>query len=78
MSKKGVKIKIDEYLGPLGKIKGFEFTTGKVQYSDETEFEPLGPTPRPTIPTLRNWFFKLMDRYKPFYMPICDIVNGFS
>ncbi|MFX1525509.1 MAG: CO dehydrogenase/acetyl-CoA synthase complex subunit alpha, partial [Promethearchaeota archaeon] len=23
--------------------------------------------------TLRNWFFTLMDRYKPTYMPICDM-----
>ncbi len=27
----------------------------------------------PHIPTLRSWFFKLMNRYKPFYMPICDM-----
>ena len=73
MSKKGAKIKIDEYKGPLGTIKGFELTTGKVSYGDETEWEPMGPTPMPHIPTLRNWFMKLMERYKPFYMPICDM-----
>ena len=72
MSKKGAKLKIDSYKGPMGQIKGFEFTTGKVSYGDETEWEPMGPHPKPHIPTLRNWFFKLMDRYKPFYMPICD------
>jgi acetyl-CoA decarbonylase/synthase complex subunit alpha len=73
MSKKGAKIKIDSYKGPLGSIKGFELTTGKVSYGDETEWEPMGPTPKPHIPTLRSWFFKLMERYKPFYMPICDM-----
>ncbi|TFG02553.1 MAG: CO dehydrogenase/acetyl-CoA synthase complex subunit epsilon [Promethearchaeota archaeon] len=73
MSKKGAKIKIDSYKGPLGSIKGFELTTGKVSYGDETEWEPMGPTPQPHIPTLRNWFFKLMERYKPYYMPICDM-----
>ena len=73
MSKKGVKIKIDFYKGPLGSIKGFEFTTGKVHYGDETEWEIMGPHPMPHIPTLRPWFFKLMERYKPFYMPICDM-----
>ena len=73
MSKKGAKIKIDEYKGPLGSIKGFELTTGKISYGDETEWEPMGPTPMPGIPTLRDWFFKLMERYKPFYMPICDM-----
>jgi len=30
MSKKGARIKIDEYKGPFGSIKGFELTTGKV------------------------------------------------
>ena len=73
MSKKGAKIKIDEYKGPLGSIKGFELTTGNLSYGDETEWEPMGPHPKPHIPTLRSWFFKLMERYKPFYMPICDM-----
>ena len=73
MSKKGARLKIDEYKGPLGSIKGFELTTGKISWGDETEWEPMGPTPKPEIPTLRSWFFKLMERYKPFYMPICDL-----
>ncbi|MFX0031506.1 MAG: CO dehydrogenase/acetyl-CoA synthase complex subunit alpha [Candidatus Hodarchaeota archaeon] len=74
MSKKGAKLKIESYKGPLGTIKGFELTAGKViSEGDETEWEEMGPTPKPTIPTLRNWFFKLMERYKPFYMPICDM-----
>ncbi len=73
MSKKGAKIKIDSYKGPLGSIKGFEFTTGHVSMGDETEWEPMGPHPKPHIPTLRPWFFKLMERYKPYYMPICDM-----
>ncbi|MHA1912750.1 MAG: CO dehydrogenase/acetyl-CoA synthase complex subunit alpha [Promethearchaeota archaeon] len=73
MEKQGAKIKIDEYKGPLGSIKGFELTTGKISYGDETEWEPMGPHPMPHIPTLRSWFFTLMDRYKPTYMPICDM-----
>ncbi|MFX1236691.1 MAG: acetyl-CoA decarbonylase/synthase complex subunit alpha, partial [Promethearchaeota archaeon] len=75
MSKeKGARVKIDSYKGPFGTIKGFEFTTGKiVSEGDETEWEPMGPHPKPHIPTLRSWFMKLMERYKPFYMPICDM-----
>ncbi|MHA2185213.1 MAG: CO dehydrogenase/acetyl-CoA synthase complex subunit alpha [Promethearchaeota archaeon] len=73
MEKQGAKLKIDEYKGPLGSIKGFELTTGKISYGDETEWEPMGPHPKPHIPTLRSWFFKLMERYKPTYMPICDM-----
>lgn len=73
MTEKGVRIKIDEYKGSLGKIKGFEFTVGKIVSSDYEEWEPMGPTPKPKIPTLRPWFMKLMERYPPFYMPICDM-----
>jgi len=73
LSKKGAKIKIDSYKGPLGQIKGFEFTAGRVAAGDQEEWEPMGPTPKPHIPTLRDWFFKLMERYKPYYMPICDM-----
>ena len=36
MSRKGAKLKIDSYKGPLGTIKGFELTTGKVSFGDET------------------------------------------
>ncbi|MFX1454112.1 MAG: hypothetical protein ACFFDB_01935 [Promethearchaeota archaeon] len=43
MSKKGARIKIDEYKGPLGIIKGFELTTGKLSLGDDTEWEPMGP-----------------------------------
>jgi acetyl-CoA decarbonylase/synthase complex subunit alpha len=73
LEKRGAKVKIDEYKGPLGTIKGFELTTGKIAYGDETEWEPMGPHPMPHIPTLRPWFFKLMERYTPTYMPICDM-----
>ncbi|MFX0057327.1 MAG: CO dehydrogenase/acetyl-CoA synthase complex subunit alpha [Candidatus Heimdallarchaeota archaeon] len=74
MSKKGAKLKIDSYKGPFGTIKGFELTAGKIiSEGDETEWEPMGPHPKPHIPTLRSWFFRLMERYKPYYMPICDM-----
>lgn len=73
MTEKGGKIKIDEYQGPMGKIKGFEFTIGEIITGDEEEWEPMGPTPKPSIATLRPWFMKLMERYPPIYMPICDM-----
>ncbi len=48
----------------IGKIEGEE--------EEEEEWEPVGPTPMPTIATLRSWDFKLLRRYKPFYAPFCD------
>jgi len=66
------QIKIDKYSGRFGDIKGFELTIGKI-LSEEEEWEPLGPTPKPHIADLRNWFMTLMKRYPPFYMSVNDI-----
>jgi acetyl-CoA decarbonylase/synthase complex subunit alpha len=33
----------------------------------------MGPTPYPSITDLREWDFKLLQRYKPFYLPFCDV-----
>jgi len=40
---------------------------------EEEEWEPMGPTPMPRIATLRDWDFKLLNRYKPLYAPFCDM-----
>ncbi|MCP4763560.1 MAG: CO dehydrogenase/acetyl-CoA synthase complex subunit epsilon, partial [archaeon] len=69
----GAKIKVDKYSGRFGKVKGFEMTIGKLVSGDETEWEPMGPTPKPEIKDLRDWFMRLMDRYQPFYMSISDV-----
>jgi acetyl-CoA decarbonylase/synthase complex subunit alpha len=39
----------------------------------EDQWEPLGHTPMPEIPDLRNWDMRLMKTYKPFYAPMCDL-----
>lgn len=36
-------------------------------------WEPIGPTPMPTLADLRNWDFRLLDTYEPFYAPFCDL-----
>jgi acetyl-CoA decarbonylase/synthase complex subunit alpha len=33
----------------------------------------MGPTPFPSVGTFRDWDRKLLERYKPFYMPFCDL-----
>ena len=55
-----------------GLIKNLEVSIGKVINDNYTE-EPMGPTPMPSITALRDWDMKLLTKYKPFYMPDCDL-----
>jgi acetyl-CoA decarbonylase/synthase complex subunit alpha len=71
LSKRDLKLKIDELSSALGTFKGLEIEVGRI-YDEEWE-EPMGPTPFPSVGTLRSWDRKLLDRYKPFYMPFCDL-----
>ena len=66
-----LKLKIGELKTSLGEIKDFEISIGKIL--EETWEEEVGPTPFPSISDLRNWDLKLLERYKPFYMPFCDV-----
>jgi acetyl-CoA decarbonylase/synthase complex subunit alpha len=71
LSRKGVKVKIGELKTDVGVVKNLELSVGKV--IDESWAEPMGPTPFPSIAALRQWDMKLLQRYKPFYMPFCDV-----
>ncbi len=71
MSKKDLNIKFDELSSALGTFKGLQISIGKI--IDEEWEEPMGPTPFPSVGTLRDWDRKLLERYKPYYMPICDL-----
>ena len=71
MSKRDLKLKIDEFSSALGTFKGLEIEVGRI-FEEEWE-EPVGPTPFPSVGTLRSWDRKLLNRYKPFYMPFCDL-----
>lgn len=55
----------------IGLLKNLEFSIGKVIGEEWTE--EVGPTQFPSIVDLREWDFKLLQRYKPFYMPFCDV-----
>ncbi len=48
-----------------------EIAIGKI--IEEEWAEPMGPTPYPSITTLREWDLKLLKKYKPLYMPYCDV-----
>lgn len=71
MSKKAAHLKIGELKTDIGTVKNLEISIGRV--FEETWAEPLGPTPYPSITALRDWDFRLLQRYKPFYMPFCDV-----
>jgi acetyl-CoA decarbonylase/synthase complex subunit alpha len=71
LSKKGVHVKVDELKTDIGLVKNLELSIGRIV--EEKWTEPMGPTPFPEITTLRNWDMKLLQRYKPFYLPFCDV-----
>ena len=56
----------------LKDLEGLQIRIGEV-VEEGDEWESMGPHPKPGIADLRNWDFKLMDRYKPFYAPYCEM-----
>jgi len=36
-------------------------------------WEPVGHTPMPEVSDLRNWDMRLLQTYKPWYAPFCDL-----
>ncbi len=71
MAKKALVVKAKELKTDVAVVKDLEVSIGRV--FDETWTEPVGPTPFPSITDLREWDFKLLQRYKPMYMPFCDL-----
>jgi acetyl-CoA decarbonylase/synthase complex subunit alpha len=71
LSKKAVHLKIGELKTESGLVKNLEFSIGRM--SEETWTEPMGPTPFPSLTALREWDMILLNKYKPFYLPDCDL-----
>ena len=71
MTSKNVHLKIGELNTNIGQVKNLELSVGRI-INDSWE-EPMGPTPMPGLATLRSWDMKLLNKYKPFYMPDCDL-----
>ncbi|MEM2610718.1 MAG: 4Fe-4S dicluster domain-containing protein, partial [Candidatus Bathyarchaeia archaeon] len=71
VDEKGLRIKIGELRSDLGLFKDLEVSIGRV--ISEEWLEEAGPTQFPSITDLRDWDLKLLQRYKPFYMPFCDL-----
>ncbi len=66
-----MNLKFKELKSDIGVLKNLEISIGRIY--EESWTEPLGPTPYPSITDLREWDFKLLQRYKPFYLPFCDV-----
>lgn len=66
-----IKFKIEELKSAPAGIGGVNITIGSIL--EDTWEEAMGPTPMPSINTLRTWDHILLNRYKPFYSPFCDM-----
>jgi len=71
LAKKGLLVKAKELKTDVVVVKDLEVSIGRIL--EEKWDEPIGPTPFPSITDLREWDFKLLQRYKPFYLPFCDV-----
>jgi acetyl-CoA decarbonylase/synthase complex subunit alpha len=71
LSTKDINIKIRELSTGIGNIRDLELSVGR--FTEEKWAEPVGPTPFPSLTALRNWDHTLLKRYRPFYVPFCDL-----
>jgi len=69
--KRDLAVRAKEMKTDIAVVKDLEVSIGKIL--DRSWTEPVGPTPFPSITDLREWDFKLLERYKPFYLPFCDV-----
>ena len=67
---RNMRLRIEELKSAIGEVKGLDISIG---YLIEEWEEPPGPTPFPSIATLRHWDHILLKRYKPLYLPYCDL-----
>jgi acetyl-CoA decarbonylase/synthase complex subunit alpha len=71
VSRKGVNLKIKEINSDIAQLRDLSISIGSIH--EEKWDEPMGPTPFPSLTTLRAWDHTLLRRYKPFYLPFCDL-----
>ena len=71
MPKKNLVVKAKELKTDTALFQDLEISIGRIV--DESWTEPSGPTPFPSMTDLRDWDMKLLQKYKPFYLPFCDV-----
>ncbi|MGB9937391.1 MAG: CO dehydrogenase/acetyl-CoA synthase complex subunit alpha [Methanobacterium sp.] len=64
-----------EFKDDFWKSKNINVSIGEIVEKEGKEevSEIMGPTPKPSVTDLRSWDMKLLERYKPFYAPFCDM-----
>jgi len=68
---KDINLRVKKLETDFGSISDLQVSIGRL--IDEGWNEPPGETPFPGISAFRDWDRKLLTRYKPFYLPFCDL-----
>lgn len=71
VNRKNVTLTLSEAKTASGMLRDLHFSVGSVR-GDHWD-EPTGPTPFPSHYDLRSWDRTLLSRYKPLYLPFCDL-----
>ncbi len=71
MNRKNIHLTLGEVQTNQGAVKNLALHIGSARsiLSDQ----PVGPTPFPDHTDLRDWDRILLSRYKPLYLPFCDL-----
>ena len=71
VNRKNVTLNLSEAKTASGSLRDLQVSVGSVRGKHWDE--PEGPTPFPSHSDLRNWDRTLLSRYKPLYLPFCDL-----
>lgn len=71
VNRKNITLKLSEAKTASGSLRDLQVSVGSVRGEQWDEKE--GPTPFPSHTDLREWDRTLLSRYKPLYLPFCDL-----
>ena len=71
MARRALHLRVDELKSAALSARGLTISIGRI--FEEEWPEPVGPTPFPEITDLREWDMKLLRRYRPYYLPFCEL-----
>ncbi|MDD1728355.1 MAG: CO dehydrogenase/acetyl-CoA synthase complex subunit alpha [Methanospirillum sp.] len=71
VNRKNVSITLGEAKTAAGTLRDLKVSIGSVRENQWNEEQ--GPTPFPAHTDLRTWDRMLLSRYKPLYLPFCDL-----